>query len=619
MKRKSVIFLLIVLSCIACVFGLTACGDDKQSGSYDNGVTVTEVILSQNTLSLVTGESKTLTATVKSDGAAAVGWSSSDESVATVTNGTVTAVKEGTTVIVAVAGGKVATCIVTVRSQLEQALNGYVYSLKDGGYEITKVIDAHITEAIIPDIVTSIAFDAFRGCAELKKLVIPDSVNYIGYGAFDGCDNIEEVSCPASAILKIPKQNLKKVVLTSGETIEANSFYGCKMLTSVSIPNSVTSIGDRAFEDCSSLTSITIPDSVTSIGNNAFCNCSSLTSITIPDSVTSIGSQAFGSYSLLTFIIYCETTEKPNGWNNNWQYTVCPVVWNCKQNDKDENGYAYAYIDELRYSLKDGETSVIGYSENINSNLIVPEKVTYKNYQYKVSSLGQYAFHKCSKLISVNIPEGVTTIEESAFSGCTSLTSITIPDSVTDIGDSAFYDCSSLLNVTIGDGVTSMGDSAFYDCSSLTSITIPDGVTSIGEGAFKNCSSLTSITIPDGVTSIGDEAFYGCDKLIQTENGVNYIDKWVIDCDTSITEVSLRSDTKGIADFAFYNCSSLTSITIPDGVTSIGNCAFSFQSSLTTINYGGTKAQWNEIIKGTLWDDNTGNYTVYCKDGNIKK
>ncbi len=123
--------------------------------------------------------------------------------------------------------------------------------------------------------------------------------------------------------------------------------------------------------------------------------------------------------------------------------------------------------------------------------------------------------------------------------------------------------------------LTRSNKGAFYNCSSLTSITIPSSVTSIRQGAFQDCSSLTSINLPDGVTSIGRYAFNGC--------------------------------------------SSLTSITIPDSVKFIGNSAFYNCRLLTDITYEGTKAQWESIEKGYSWNNNTGNYTVHCTDGDISK
>ena len=202
-----------------------------------------------------------------------------------------------------------------------------------------------------------------------------------------------------------------------------------------------------------------------------------------------------------------------------------------------------ANIGGIYYNFSGNEATVTyredGLFNSYSKSVVIPEHVTHNGKTYSVTSIGYYAFHSCSGLTSVTIPNSVTSIGSSAFYGCNSLSSITIPECVTSISYSTFRGCSGLTSITIPDGVITIGGSAFKYCTSLTSVTIPESVTSIGNDAFSNCSSLTSINIPSGVTSIGE--------------------------------------------YTFSNCSSLTSITIPFGVTSIGRYVFEKCSGLTEV------------------------------------
>lgn len=317
-----------------------------------------------------------------------------------------------------------------------------------------------------------------------------------------------------------------------------------------SIDYQVVSINFGAFADCSALETISIPASVSSIGNNAFNGCVSLSSLTISDASQPISVGYSHDY----------TSGIDHG-----LFSECPLRTLYLGRNVTNNTHRYA-----TFSGNDELTS-----------LTIGDQVT---------EISASMFSGCSALETVSIPASVLSIGTSAFSGCTSLKSVAIPSSTSSIGASAFFNCASLTSLGLPSSLSEIEASVFSGCASLNNIIIPDKITSIGNGAFSGCAALTEITLPQSVITLGSNAFSNCSSLksIVVPPSVSRIEMASFSDCSALSKVELPTTVNFIGALAFSGCKSLPAITIPSAVTSIGNGAFSGCTSLTklTLNSG---------------------------------
>ncbi len=514
--------------------------------------------------------------------------------------------------------------------------SGDTYRVSKCGTDVTGAVVIPSTYQGFP--VTEISASAFFGCNKITSVVIPDSVTYIGLAAFKNCTALQSMTLPFTGISETATgaearfeyifgynedqdygyylpTTLKTVILTKTSVIPNAAFIDLANITSIQLPNTVTSIGTRAFYGCSNLTSLELPSNITNIGSEAFYGCSGLTKITIPEKVTTIYQYTFNYCTSLTSITIPKNVTS---------------------------------ISEQAFQYCSGLTTITVTSGN----------TTYH-------SVGNCLIETATKTLvlgcknSVIPTDGsVTEIGRCAFEGCTGLTSITIPKQIRSIGFAAFKNCDGLTSVVIPYGVQTLYNDVFAYCDNLESITLPSSLVAFGtNGSYFNlCGKLTSITF-EGTTAhwetiantlwnsglstdytiycidgtidkngtVTPSAYPWSENLAYTSNGdgtcyvsgigtctdtvinipekspdgdkVTAIGSEAFMNNTKITSVSIPYGVKRIESKAFYCCTSLKSVTLPSGLSVIGTSAFSC-SGLTsvTIPYGLTMLETNAFM-----------------------
>ena len=510
----------------------------------------------------------------------------------------------------------------------------------------------NLTEVSIPRSVTSIGLYAFLNCKSLRDIIIPNDYTVIKQLAFSQTawldeqpDGLVYIGKTLYGIKGVP---LVDVVISDGTIVIADyAFAGWSSIASITIPSSVAIVGEGFFATCSGLRKVIVSweDKLPAFRVNPYLSIPANCILVVPTGTKELYRQAEGWKEF--------TIEEPGGiliWEIG-SPVAAAVIATLENNTLTISGTGKMadFISGMPWN---------SYKTSI-TKVVIEDGVT---------TIGGYAFGNCSDLKSVSIPSSITIIGTDAFFGCTGLTSVTIPNGVTIIDYEAFRGCTGLESVSISESVREIGVGAFFACTGLTSIIIPDGVQYIGMGAFTNCINLVSVTIPESVKVIGGGAFYNCSRLdsvtVKHVTPINIFDDtffgvqttctlkvpyasvdlyknadvwknfnvvsidnnhlsgqcgddlyWSYDTITreltitgtgamynyywdncedncappwfnyqnKITLISLPVGITHIGNYAFDGCLGLTSITIPNSVISIGNSAFFNCSGLTSV------------------------------------
>lgn len=441
----------------------------------------------------------------------------------------------------------------------------------------------------VPSTVTRIGAGVFKG-KYLFSVTIPSSVVEIADEAFAGCDYLTEI---------IFENADAALTETNGLTIGDSAFNSCDVLKDITLPVRLTSIGDSAFYICKNITGeFVVPENVTSIGASAFNNCTGITSIVLPASLKTMGSEVLtiGQSKLCTTmrVFYgCTALTAINVAEKNETYaSIDGVLYG-----KDEAGI----ISDLIYCpvKKEGKVTAPSTVTKVWSgafyNTLKVNEVYFETAETPHDlSFGSEAFYLINgaSLEKVTLPEGITTLTSYMFDYCTDLKEIIIPNTVVKVTANVFNACNSLTTVYFEEGndeaeLSLDAGKMFYRCTSLTTVNLPKRTTYIGTSTFYGCTSLESIVIPANVTVIYNTVFQQCPKLssVTFEEGsqLTTIGSGAFR-ESAITSIDIPEGVTSIGGSAFINCDQLTSITLPKGVSEIGSTMFQGCTKLTEVN-----------------------------------
>ena len=486
---------------------------------------------------------------------------------------------------------------VSIFNKYFKSVDGVLYS-KDGKTLIRYPSGKEGESFTIPDGVETIAYNAFYRSSNLKFVELPSSVTAIGEGAFRECSSLDNVVIPDSVISigdnAFSKcDGLKNITLSKNlESIGAQAFSDCIALKSIVLPDSLKNFGKELFLDCWELCDVTLPSGIEKIPEGMLSCCNSLTSFVVPDTVKRIGIAAFDGAGLIKIVL-------PEG--------LEVISWR-----------AFEECKQLR-------------------EIIIPKSV---------NLIDGEAFQECSLLEAVTFLGGDARLGAGAFDGCEKLKRVYAP-SVEDwlslsfenmgsnpleFGGKLYLNGEFATNIEIPEGVTVIGSYQFSGYSYLESVKLPEGLEVISNSAFENCKKIKEINLPSTLKVIDNAAFNKCSLLKNLYipslefyldldgygSVMSNVENLYIDGER-VSEVIFPDGVERIPDFAFCNWGFLEGIYIPSTVNNIGYYGLAGCDSLGEIRFGGTVAEWEEIVRWShYWKQSSDKYTVICVDGEIE-